>query len=72
MVVTCAIQKAQEAGQKNIAEMLIIIATLPVTSCEAGISFSWLWYLKTDLCSTMGQCETKHKLSFLALNSYNG
>ena len=65
MVVACAIQKAQEAGQKNIAGMLIIIATLPVTSCEAGRSFSWLG-------STMGQCETKHQLSFLALNSYNG
>lgn len=55
MVVSCAIQKAQEVGQKNIAEMLTIIATLPVTSCEAERSFSRLRYLKTDLRSTMGQ-----------------
>ena len=51
----------------NICVLLIIMATLPVTSCEYERSISMLKLLKTPLRSTMGQ----DRLNGLAMLFYN-
>lgn len=40
---------------QNIKELLIILSTLPITSCECERSFSGMKRVKTCLRSTMGQ-----------------
>ena len=47
----------------NIHALLVIITTLPVTSCECERSISLLRHLKTSLRSTMGE----DRLNSLAL-----
>ena len=51
-------------GYHNIKELLKILATLPITSCECERSFSGMKRIKTNLRSTMGQ-ERMNGLSLL-------
>lgn len=51
----------------NIYTLLVILATLPVTSCECERSISLLRLLKTPLCSTM----TGERLNALALLQFH-
>ena len=51
-------------GYHNIKELLKILATLPITSCECERSFSGMKRVKTNLRSTMGQ-ERMNGLSLL-------
>lgn len=63
--ISVALLTAKELGLSNIITAVQILATLPVTSCEAERSFSKLGYLKDDLRTTMGH----DRLDFLF--SYN-
>ena len=51
----------------NIYTLIIIMATLPITSCECERSISMLRCIKTSLRSTMGQ----GRLNGLAMLQYN-
>ena len=51
----------------HIYTLIIIMATLPVTSCECERSISMLRCIKTSLRSTMGQ----GRLNGLAMLQYN-
>jgi len=50
----------------NIHTLIVIVATLPITSCECERSISMLKLLKTTLRSTM----TENRLNGLALLQY--
>ena len=51
----------------NIRTLIVILATLPITSCECKRSVSMLWLVKTALRSTM----TETRLNGLAMLQYH-
>ena len=51
--VTTAISWAKDIGLSNVTEAVVVLATLPVTSCEAERAFSKLGFIKDELRTTM-------------------
>lgn len=53
MQTSMAIKWSEELGLPNVSAILYIIATLPVSSCEAERAFSKLAYIKDEYRTTM-------------------
>jgi len=62
-----ALQNADKDIYPNVYVLLVLAATIPVTSCECERSISMLRLVKTPLRSTM----TQERLNGLAMMQYN-
>ena len=55
--VSVAFCTARDLGLSNLSLALQLLASMPITSCEAERAFSRMKHLKTDLHSTMGHAR---------------